>query len=142
VRDYGKIFTRFWTTPDVAVLSDPGKLLALYLLSGTHTNMIGCFRLPHEYVSADLGWDRRAVTTRFAELSKRGFLIYDAGTQWVFINNFLRWNPIENPKQGVAAARLFAEVPKNSKVSEPLRNAIQEHADKLPHGFAKGLETV
>ena len=37
-------------------VSDDARLLALYLLTGQHTNMIGCFRLPDGYVSEDLAW--------------------------------------------------------------------------------------
>lgn len=46
MREYGSVQTQFW--PDLALqnLSTHAKLLAVYLLTGPHTNMLGCFRLP------------------------------------------------------------------------------------------------
>ena len=56
MRDYGKVQSSFWTSADTCKLSDDGKLLSLYLLTGPHSNILGCFRLPIGYVSDDLGW--------------------------------------------------------------------------------------
>ena len=54
----------------IQCLSNEAKLLALYLLTGPHTNMLGCFRLPASYVAEDLGWDLKTVSKRFNELNQ------------------------------------------------------------------------
>jgi len=77
MREYGKIYTQFWTSPDIVALSDTGKLLATYLLSCPHTSMIGCFRLPPAYICADLRWDGPTGSKGLGELSEKGFLTYD-----------------------------------------------------------------
>lgn len=82
-------------------VSDDARLLALYLLTGQHTNMIGCFRLPDGYVSEDLAWTPERVSKGFDELSANGFATRDSSSKWVLIRNFLTWNSVENPNQGM-----------------------------------------
>lgn len=54
MRDYGKVYTRFWLKQNVLSWSDSAKLLGLYLLTCPHCNLLGCFRLPIGYVASDL----------------------------------------------------------------------------------------
>lgn len=146
MRDYGKVQTTFWTSCRITSLSDTGRMLALYLLTGPHTNQIGCFRLPDGYVSEDLGWSLETVQKGFEELSANGFATRDEKTKWVLITNFLVWNEIENPNQGKSAFRLFEQVP----ASFPLRGVLAkgllgfeerftEDVVALLKGFAQGL---
>jgi hypothetical protein len=93
MRDYGKVHTSFWISDGMRRVSDDARLLALYLLTGQHTNMIGCFRLPDGYVSEDLNWEPERVSKGFDELSKNGFATRDSASKWVLILNFMRWNP-------------------------------------------------
>jgi len=116
VREYGQVQSAFWQSPDAQAWSDTGKLLALYLLTGPHSNGVGCFRLPDGYVTADLGWSQERVTKGFDELFSNGFANRFDGV--VFLPNFLRWNKVSNGN--IAKARL-AEV------------------EALPKGDAKAL---
>ena len=104
MREYGQVQSAFWQSRDFENGSDEARLLALYLLTGPHTNGIGCYRLPDGYVMADMGWSRETVSKGFAELSGNGFANRIDGV--VFIPNFMRWNRIANGN--VATAR-FAE---------------------------------
>lgn len=110
MREYGQVQSAFWQSRDAQNFSDTGKLLALYLLTGPHSNGIGCFRLPDGYVTGDLGWSMETVSAGFDELSRNGFAYRFDGV--VFIPNFLRWNKIAN--NNVAHARLleFEALPK------------------------------
>ena len=69
MRDYGKVHTSFWISDGMRRVSDGARLLALYLLTGQHTNMNGCFRLPDGYVSEDLNWTSERVAKGFKELA-------------------------------------------------------------------------
>lgn len=146
VRDYGKLHTTFWTSDTTRGLSNEGKLLAMYLLLGPHTNMIGCFRLPEGYVSEDLGWGSEKVLKAFAELSRNGFATHDSASKWVFIHSFLKWNPVDNPNQGKAAAKLFDHIPNGNQIKFLVAKQLAEFEEKLPEGclepFRKGLETL
>ncbi|WP_280634387.1 hypothetical protein [Allopusillimonas ginsengisoli] len=44
MRDYGKVHSSFWASKTVNMLSDEGKMLALYLLRGTRITHKGELR--------------------------------------------------------------------------------------------------
>lgn len=139
MREYGQIQSTFWQADDIADLSDQAKLLACYLLTGPHSNGIGCFRLTDGYLVDDLGWPAETVSERFAELFRKGFA-YRSG-RVVFIPNFLRWNRIANGN--VAKAR-FAEwdaLPKGELKSRAAR-AMLEFCGHWQPDHIKALETV
>lgn len=142
MRDYGKVHTSFWISDGMRRVSDDARLLALYLLTGQHTNMIGCFRLPDGYVSEDLNWIPERVSKGFDELSKNGFATRDSASKWVLILNFMRWNPIENPNQGIAALRLFSQVPDKSTVKSELARVMADAIAHIGSSKLKGSERV
>ncbi|MEB7500027.1 hypothetical protein NGC23_07465 [Leclercia pneumoniae] len=142
MRDYGKVHTSFWISDGMRRVSDDARLLALYLLTGQHTNMIGCFRLPDGYVSEDLNWNSERVLKGFDELSKNGFATRDSASKWVLILNFMRWNPVENPNQGIAALRLFAQVPDKSTVKAELARIMADAIAHIGRSKLKGSERV
>ncbi|OZM18325.1 hypothetical protein CEO49_19960 [Klebsiella variicola] len=123
-------------------VSDDARLLALYLLTGQHTNMIGCFRLPDGYVSEDLAWTPERVSKGFDELSANGFATRDSSSKWVLIRNFLTWNSVENPNQGIAALRLFDQVPDKSTVKPELARVLASAISHIGIAKLKGSERV
>ncbi|MCR0998682.1 DnaT-like ssDNA-binding domain-containing protein [Serratia rubidaea] len=146
MRDYGKVHTSFWSSDDMRNLSDDAKTLALYLLTGQHTNMIGCFRLPDGYITEDVNWPLERVSEGLRELSEKGFITRNPKSKWVFITNFMRWNTIDNVNQAVSALKLFGNIPDEfeakpavARVFVGLLSAISEHknGEKI-----KGWETV
>ncbi|WP_208324745.1 hypothetical protein [Raoultella planticola] len=142
MRDYGKVHTSFWISDGMRRVSDDARLLALYLLTGQHTNMIGCFRLPDGYVSEDLSWTSERVSKGFDELSANGFATRDSSSKWVLIRNFLSWNPVENPNQGIAALRLFDQVPDKSTVKPELARVLASAISHIGIAKLKGSERV
>lgn len=142
MRDYGKVHTSFWISDGMRQVSDDARLLALYLLTGQHTNMIGCFRLPDGYVSEDLGWPFERVSKGFDELSNNGFATRDSTSKWVLIRNFMTWNSIENPNQGISALRLFSQVPDNTSLKPELARIIAIAIAHIEPTKLKGSERV
>lgn len=142
MRDYGKVHTSFWISDGMRRVSDDARLLALYLLTGQHTNMIGCFRLPDGYVSEDLAWTPERVSKGFDELSANGFATRDSSSKWVLIRNFLAWNSVENPNQGIAALRLFDQVPDKSSVKPELARVMASAISHISISKLKGSERV
>ena len=142
MRDYGSVQTCFWSNTDIQHLSDQAKLLALYLLTGPHTNMLGCFRMPIGYIAEDLSWSSETVVKRFKELSQISFAVRDEISQWVLIPKFLQWNAIENPNQGKSIQRLFEQVPKNSCIFKPLIEVLLLYQKHLDTNFIHSLQTL
>jgi len=142
MRTYGSIQTKFWTHRDVIGLSDQAKLLASYLLSSPHTNMLGCFRIPIGYIAEDLRWTIDTSTQALYDLANIHFLTYDAASGWVIIHNFLKYHLIENPNQGRSVAKLFEEIPKNIEFLLPLIINLLQQTKHLDEDLCGCLETL
>lgn len=142
MREYGSVKTQFWSDLPYQNLSTHAKLLAVYLLTGPHTNMLGCFRLPMGYVAEDLKWDVETASKAFSELDQIRFLIRDSESNWILITNFLDWNPIENPNQGKSLSKLFKRVPTQSMVFKPLTISLLAQTKHLDEGFRNHLVTL
>lgn len=139
MRDYGKVKTTFWTDERTRGLSDRGKLLALYLLSGPHANAIGCFRLPSGYISEDLKWPSETVSQTLSELSQKGFAYRCERTEWVFVCHFLRHNEPENPNVAKAMAKLIDDIPKKAKFYRDFVAALEPYGKRFREGYVEGL---
>ena len=113
MREYGQIQTNFWTHPDITDLSDQAKLLFLYVITGPHTNGIGCFYLPDGYIMADLNWSKENCFETLSELFRKGLMRRCETTKWVFVPNFLRWNRISNDNVAKGRRKEADYVPKN-----------------------------
>jgi hypothetical protein len=111
MRDYGKVYSTFWSSETTADLCDDSKLLAIYLMTCPHSTIAGVFRLPDGYVSEDLGWDLKRVQKGFVELLAKGFANRCESTKWVWVCKHLEWNKPENPNQRKSAAKIALSVP-------------------------------
>lgn len=96
-RDYGRVRVLFWESETIKPLSTDAKCVGLYLLTSPHTNAIGCFRLPMAYVADDTGMSQKSLENGFAALRAAGFMEWCERHPWVWIPNYLKHNPPENP---------------------------------------------
>lgn len=146
MRDYGKIYTSFWTSETTRALSEDGRLLALYLLSSPHTTMIGAFRVPDGYVAEDLSWGLERVSKGFRNLSENGWAKRNAQTGWVVICRYLEWNPIDNPNQATSAVRLLNAMPSSIAEKPAIARAVaiscKRFIHKIPPETRNRLETL
>jgi len=146
VRDYGRVYTAFWSSHDIRTLSDDGRLLALYLLTSPHTTIIGVFRLPDGYACEDLQWTPERVRKGFVELFNKGFSNRCETTKWVWICKFLEWNAPENPNQWKAARKIAAQIPDvcswKSEFSREFSLATDESKPSDIEPITNGSETL
>jgi hypothetical protein len=142
MRNYGSIYTRFWIHSEIQSLTDSAKLLAAYLLTGPHTNMLGCFRLPLGYIGEDLHWAPEVVTASLEALLAVHFVHYDDIYHWVFLQKFLTWNPIENPNQGKNIIHLFEQVPKQTCFFNHLAETLLKINKYLEEDFKSQLSAL
>ncbi|WBA81565.1 hypothetical protein [Endozoicomonas sp. GU-1] len=111
MKDFGKVSGQFWISDDIQSLSDKAKLLALYLLTTGHGNLIGIFRMPKGYIAADLNWDEPSVERAIAELTTSGFLLASDQCQYICIPQFMEHNPVDNITQIDARLKLLVKLP-------------------------------
>ncbi len=119
---YVRVYTQFWTDEKVVHLSEDARVLLLYLLTCPHGNMLGVFVLPPLYACADLKWTLERYERAFAELDGCGLVVRDEELQVVWLPNYLKHNPIENPNQVKAAIRVVEELPRTWLLSEVARS--------------------
>jgi len=133
MRDYGKVYSTFWSSSTTSNLSDDGKLLALYLMTCSHATIAGVFRLPDGYVAEDLSWDQKRVSQGFSELLSKGFANRCATTKWVWVCKHLEWNKPENPNQRKSAAKIALSVPDECSWKQAfMRDSAEVLAIEMP----------
>lgn len=142
MREYGQVQCAFWGHPDIAGLSIEAKLMAVYLLTGPHSNGLGCYRLPAGYILEDLGMDSETVSKGFRELFDAGFAKRCERTKFVLMPKFLRWNPIANANVAKARAKEFEEVPSQFQYIQELACVMLEQGEHWPEQFRNRLETL
>lgn len=116
-------------------------MLALYLLTSPHANLIGCYRLPDAYVAEDMQWSSERVREGFTQLQAKGFVTRDLATNWVFIHKYLLWNGFENGNVAIAAQKAFDQIPA-IPLKAALAVALLEFGNHLKEAFTNHLQTL
>ncbi len=111
MKEFGKVSGQFWISDDIQALSNEAKLMALYLLTTGHGNLIGIFRMPKGYMAADLNWEETSVERAIAELTTSGFLLASERCKYICIPQFMEHNPVDNITQIDARLKLLVKLP-------------------------------
>ncbi|MDI6872121.1 MAG: hypothetical protein QME79_12415 [Bacillota bacterium] len=110
---YAKVQIQFWRDEKIVALSEDERNLFLYLLTCPHGNAVGLFVLPDAYACGDLRWPRRRYSKALGGLLDRGFVVKDDTVQLIWLPNYLKHNPIENPSQAAGAIKAIQELPRS-----------------------------
>lgn len=140
-RNYRKIYTRIWNSPEYRAMPDAGKVMTLYLLSGPQTNRVGLFKLSLAQAGEDL---HKPVTQvrRLLETVCRAFdWLYDDDAQVFFVPTWWEYNHVENPKNLKGYLTDLNDMPRTALVTKfcesvehipiELRPLIAEWLDRL-----------
>lgn len=148
MRDYGVVRVRFWAWAKRKKLSLEARDLALYLLTCTHGNSLGCYRLPMAYMCDDLDTNAKALAKPLDELKAVGFLERDDDDGWTWIRDFLEHNPIPNNNVGKAIGKLLEQVPLSVAFFDDMLEAVtvpyvdSDLIETLRERYRKGIGTV
>lgn len=128
---YYRITPRFWLDPDIRnEWTEDMRLLALYLLTSPHRNMVGLFHCPPSYAINDLQWNEKRFRNGFEALLKASFIQYDEASQVVLIPNAIRYDPPSNDNQVTGSLNALASVPETFLLLS-LADACDNAAAKL-----------
>lgn len=124
-RDFGLVKSSLWGSSRFRRLgSDTARLTYIYLHANDHGNAIGAYRLPIEYVSADMKCSAEEARKIIADLGAVDLIRYDAAESVVMICKWFDHNPIHNPKHLVGAVRAFQRLPSMTGFLPDLAAAI------------------
>ncbi len=117
MRDFAKISPAFWSGQTGRSLrSDPdAQVLAFYLMTAPHANMIGLYYCPIQYITTDTGLSSEGACKALSRLEDVGFCEYDAANEWVWVIAMARFQIASqlkaNDKQVVGVRNELSRVP-------------------------------
>lgn len=88
MRDYGVVSPRFWIGSTGKTLrgNAPAQVLALYLMTSPHANMIGVFHCPLIYMAHETGLSMEGASKALQSLIEAKFCTYEEYSETVFVH--------------------------------------------------------
>ena len=88
MRDYSVVSPRFWigTTGKELRGNPPAQVLALYLMTSPHANMIGVFHCPLIYMAHETGLGMEGASKALQSLIEAKFCTYEESSETVFVH--------------------------------------------------------
>jgi hypothetical protein len=126
MREYSKVAPVLWQSARFNSLpSDDGRYLYLYLLTNSHQNSAGCYRLPDGYACSDLRWESKRYLTAREELVAGAMIQYDPDASVVMIERWFKHNPPTSEDHLTGIERLLDHLPSEA-ICEAARQASME----------------
>ena len=129
MREYARISPRFWMGETGRLIRTKGseaQLLALYLLTSPHSNMIGLYWCPVTYMAHETGLTMQGASKALQSLIDIGFCQYDSASEVVWVVEMARYQVgerlSEKDKQAKGVQNAYDDLPKN-----PFLRAFFEH---------------
>ena len=94
---YRKIDTRIWNDKKFRELDDRVKLAFFLVLTHPNTNQLGMIRTRSVALAMELGWHPNDMSDAILMLCRMGMLMVDDKAGFIFIPNFLKYNPPNGP---------------------------------------------
>ena len=90
MRDYGKVSPQFWVGKTGRSLRGnmESQIVALYLMTSPHANMIGVFYCPVDYIAKETGLTIEGASKALQSLIEADFCTFEADTEYVFVHQF------------------------------------------------------
>lgn len=102
MRDYGTVASQFWVRGTGKELRGDmeAQIVALYLMTSPHANMIGVFHLPVMYLAHETGLTLEAAKSALDRLAAKDFCTYEEESEWIFVHRFAANQIGEELKEG------------------------------------------
>jgi hypothetical protein len=120
MRGYAKISPQFWigdTGRNLRAAGQEAMLVALYLLTNPHANMLGLYYLPKLSIEHETGLGRGGASKGLRRAIEAGFCAYDESSEMVFIHEMARYQIadqlVTTDKQCAGIQREYDGLPNN-----------------------------
>lgn len=118
MRDYAKVSARFWTGETGKKIKAAGPeatVVALYLMTSPHSNMLGLYFLPKMYIAHESGLPFEGASKGLLRCIEGEFCSYDEASEVVFVHEMARYQVGEqlkpDDKQCKGVANEIAKLP-------------------------------
>ncbi len=147
---YGRVEETFWHDGKIRALSEDGRHLYLYLLTGPHRNRLGCYVLDIQYAAADIQWRVDRVDKALAELVRIDRVAWDPENRMILVKRFLKYNTMENTnvvKGAKSDLKALPDTPLFEMLIEALIKYSKAHyslvitalRNRLPNDYPNGI---
>src|SRR6185369_12238419 len=120
------INTRFWDDHYTADLDPIEKLLFLYILTNTSTNISVVYEIPHKKIANETGIDKEMVQKILERFDRDNKVFYVEG--WMWVKNFIK---NQNQKSPLVQKGIETEL-----------KAVPSHIRQIVEEKIKGIDTV
>ena len=148
MRKHANVSAQFWTGATGKQIRKAGieaQLLALYLVTSPHSNMLGIYYLPILYICHETGLSDAKARKALDGLAALGFCEYDERTEHVWVREMVRYqlgedlDADDNRIKGVKA--MLKKLAKNPFTSKFVaKYALMYHLDIVPCGTLSPFE--
>lgn len=105
--------TRFWDDNYISNLDPIEKLLFLYFLTNTSTNICGVYEIPLKKVANETGLDKEMIIKIIQRFTNDRKIFFQDG--WVVVKNFIKHQNQKSPKVQKGIEVELESVPENIK---------------------------
>ncbi len=124
MRDYAKVSPRFWlgeTGKELRKAGAEAQVVAFYLMTSPHANMLGLYYLPVLYLAHETGLGLEGASKGLQRASEAGFCSYDHDSEMVWVHEMAAWQVGEALKPGdnrcAGIRNEYASLPENAFLS-------------------------
>jgi hypothetical protein len=137
-REFGIVRVVFWDDEKASSWPNHIRLVALYLLTGKHTNLIGCFKATALSIQGACqlkaepnllhGDPEHAALSAMQDalefLERERFIVRCKKTGWIWVRNYMRHNPLASTFTAGLALKQGAAVPSDASFFTDFREAF------------------
>ena len=132
MRDYSKVGPKFWIGKTGKALKKKGietVVVAMYLLTAPHANMLGLYHVPVVYIAHETGLGLEGASKGLRGAIEAGFCAYDEEAEMVWVYEMASYQVAEylEPRDNRCAGvqREYSDLPEN----QHLRGFYEKYSD-------------
>ncbi|MFJ8527479.1 DnaD domain-containing protein [Bacillus sp. NPDC094106] len=123
---YRNVQVNFWQDDFVLDLTPEERYFYIYLLTCSKTTQCGIYPLPKRLAEMETGYNRETVEKLLQRFIDYGKIQYDAETKELYIENWVRYNPVTNTNVEKCVLRELKAVKSKKFVHMFLQKCLEE----------------
>ena len=123
---YRNVQVNFWQDDFVLDLTPEERYFYIYLLTCSKTTQCGIYPLPKRLAEMETGYNRETVEKLLQRFIEYGKIQYDAETKELYIENWVRYNPVTNTNVEKCVLRELKTVKSKKFVHMFLQKCLEE----------------